>query len=220
MEKILTYGEKAVYPFIFESDYNGMGSINCYLYKNGSDYTLIDAGIRTKEFEQFFFEKLNDYQLDIKQINRIILTHFHGDHIGMVSVINALHKIPIYASAIAIPRLKCEDSYLQQKLAFYYELYAQYNVTDLSTERMKKMKKTLHNKEQVMIHSDILVLEEEQKIAGLEVIAAPGHSPDSICLYDGETGWLFRAYAVSVCDVENQSHDVVFQGKRRLARYA
>lgn len=191
MTAILVDGEKAVYPFIFPSSYGGMGSINCYIYRNGSDYTLIDAGIETDAFEQFFFEQLQAYGIELTQVNRIILTHFHADHIGLVNKIRRLHHIPVYASDIAIPRLKCVDDYLHQKVAFYHDLYRQYGVSDLAKERMAKLEKTLQQKEKIMIVSAIERIGDGEQLAGLHVLAAPGHSPDSICLYDAQTGWLF-----------------------------
>lgn len=191
MDAIIKMGNKAVYPIIFMSDYNGLGSINCYVYQNGEDYTLIDAGINNEEFQQFFYQKLKEYNIKIHQITRIILTHFHNDHIGVVNQIANDSPVPVYASEIAIPRLKCEVNYLQQKLAFYYDLYEQYGVTEFARERMTKMENTLHNKEYVMLYPPILKLEDGQEIGGLRVVAAPGHSPDSICLFDEETGWLF-----------------------------
>ena len=188
---IIKTGNKAVYPIIFPSDYSGLGSINCYVYQNGEDYTLIDAGIKNEEFEQFFYQKLKDYNIEINQITRIILTHFHNDHIGVVNQITNVYPTPVYASHIAIPRLKCEDDYLQQKLTFYYALYEQYGVPEFAHERMAKMENTLHNKEHVMIYPQVIKLGDGQEIGGLQVIAAPGHSPDSICLFDEEAGWLF-----------------------------
>lgn len=213
MEGILKKGEKAVYPIIFPFDNSGLGSINCYVYQNGNDYTLIDAGINTAEFEQFFFQQLKDYNIAITQINRIILTHFHNDHIGVVNRITKEHRIPVYASEIAVPRLKCEDDYLQQKLTFYYDLYSQYGVSEFSKARMAKMENTLRNKEQVMLHSEIRVIEEGQIIDGLRVIATPGHSPDSICLLDEETGWLFAGDFILASGITNALIDHDAQGK-------
>ena len=190
MDAMIKTGNKTVYPIIFPSDYSGLGSINCYVYQNGEDYTLI-AGIKNEEFEQFFYQQLKEYNIEIHQITRIILTHCHNDHIGVVNQITSEYPIPVYASEMAIPRLKCEDDYLQQKLTFYYGLYEQYGVPEFARERMAKMENTLHNKEHVMISPQILKLEDGQEIGGLRVVSAPGHSPDSICLFDEETGWLF-----------------------------
>lgn len=191
MDGIIETGAKTVYPIIFPVNYGSMVSINCYIYQNGSEYTLIDAGIKGEEFEQFFYQKLSDYNIEMKQIKRIILTHFHEDHTGLVNKLTKEYSIPVYASQIAITRLKCEGDYLQQKLTFYQELYKQYGVTDFAVERLTKMENTLRNKEKVMLQSAILRLEEGQQIGGLHVIAVPGHSPDSIGLVDKENGWLF-----------------------------
>ena len=219
--EIVKCGEKTIYPLIFRSDYNGLESINCYIYKNGLDYTLIDAGIKTPEFDSFFFQKLTEYNIELERINRIILTHFHGDHIGMVNTITKQHRVPIYASEMAIPRLKCEEAYLRQKITFYNELYAQYHVTDFSVERMEKMEKTLQNKEQTMIHSEIISLSEGQSIAGLEVVATPGHSPDSICLYDREMGWLLAGDFLLASGITNAlvDHDALGQLMNPITQY-
>lgn len=186
----IAFHNKVIYPIIMPSDYGGMGSINCYIYQQGDDLTLIDAGIGTEEFAQFFWEKLAEYGIDAAHINRIVLTHFHSDHIGMVNTLVERYRMPVYASKMAIPRLKCEDAYLQQKLTFYGDVYKQYGVTDLAAGRMARLEKTLQNKEHLMLNMEILPLVEGETIANLQVIAAPGHSPDSICLYDAETGWL------------------------------
>lgn len=54
MDGIIEAGGKTVYPIIFPVNYSSMVSINCYIYQNGNEYTLIDAGIKGEEFEQFF----------------------------------------------------------------------------------------------------------------------------------------------------------------------
>jgi len=186
---IVTYKNKKVYPIIFPSQYSGMGSINCYILQNGEDYTLLDAGIDTPDFQQFFMTKLSQFKIEPKQINRMVLTHFHADHTGMVNVLTANHHIPVYASRLAIDRLKFDINYLQQKMKFYEETYEQYGVLHFANERMEKLRETLQNRKQLQIRSEIFPLKEE--IAGLQILKTPGHSPDSISLYDDETGWLF-----------------------------
>lgn len=191
MQEIITFDEKMVYPIMMPSDYGGLRSINCYLYKNGDDITLVDAGIRKPEFEQFFWQQLAAYGVSAAQINRIVLTHFHADHIGVVDTLVSRYGMPVYASELAIPRLLCEDSYLQQKLVFYEDIYTQYNVRHLATKRLERLAETAQNKERIMLHTDILPLQEAGRIGGLRIITVPGHSPDSLCLHDEETGWLF-----------------------------
>ncbi|MER2191713.1 MAG: MBL fold metallo-hydrolase [Solibacillus sp.] len=203
MNEVMKHGNKIVYPIMMPTDYNGMDSINCYMYQHGEDLTLIDAGIDTPEFEQFFWDKLAEYGLDAARINRIVLTHFHADHIGMVNTLVEKYGMPVYASDIAIPRLKCEEDYLRQKLDFYYELYAQYNVMKFASERMARLEATLTNKERVMLHTDLLTICDGEQIAGLDVLAAPGHSPDSVCLYDSETNWLFAGDFLLASGVTN-----------------
>ena len=60
MDRMISAGKKTVYPIIFPVNYSSLGSINCYIYQNGNEYTLIDAGIKGEEFEQFFYQKLSE----------------------------------------------------------------------------------------------------------------------------------------------------------------
>lgn len=184
-------GNKAVYPICMPSNYGGLGSLNCYIYACGDDFTLIDAGLDTKEYRAFFEMKLVEYGIDAGQITRIVLTHFHEDHIGLVSELVARYGMPVYASERAIPRLSCDEDYLRQKLAFYEKVYADYGVATVAKTRLQKMAHTLQQHEHLGLRMPIRLLVAGEQIAGLHSIATPGHSPDSISLYDTDTGWLF-----------------------------
>ncbi len=221
MDEIIGTEGKTVYPIIFPVNYSNMGSINCYIYQNGNEYTLIDAGIKGEEFEQFFYRKLSDYSIEIKKINRIILTHFHEDHTGLVNKLAKDYSIPVYASQIAITRLKCEGDYLQKKLTFYQELYNQYGVMEYAIERLAKMENTLHNKEKVILLPTIKRLEEGQQIGGLQIIAVPGHSPDSIGFWDKENGWLFAGDFLLASGMTNAliDHDEAGEVIKPLMQY-
>lgn len=191
MYGMIQAGKKRVYPICMPSNYGGLGSLNCYIYACDDDYTLIDAGLNTEEFAAFFWAKLAAYNIDAAQITRIVLTHFHEDHIGLVSELVARYGMPVYASEHAIQRLYCEEDYLRQKLAFYEKVYADYGVATLAKTRLEKMAHTLQGHEYLGLRMPLLPLTAGMQLAGLHIVATPGHSPDSISLYDAEIGWLF-----------------------------
>ena len=68
---------------------------NCY-YLNYDGYgLLIDLGISIRSFKKLF----SDYGLTIAQINAILVTHDHTDHVKAVGALSRDFRIPVYTSA-------------------------------------------------------------------------------------------------------------------------
>ena len=191
MQSVYINEEKQVYPIIFEMNYGQLRSINCYLYKHGSKLTLIDAGLDIPEYRIFFEEQLAAYGFQIGDIDQILLTHHHEDHIGLVNYIIDQNPIPVYAHPLALPRLDFTEEYQIQKKTFFSQLYRQYGCEEIAQKRLLKMQQTMENSEHLKIKTTITALHHDDMLDDLQVIAVPGHSPDSIMFYDQQTKWLF-----------------------------
>jgi len=59
-----------------------LNHINLWLIEDGSGWTLIDTGLYN-ELSKHIWNKVIDEQLQGRPIKRIIVTHFHPDHVGM-----------------------------------------------------------------------------------------------------------------------------------------
>ena len=182
---------KTVYPIICPMKYGGMKSINCFLYDNGSTLTLIDGGVHTSQFIDFFNESLKHYQLSIEDIHQIFLTHHHDDHIGVVNTVLSKKQIPIFAHQKAIPRLRFDEVYLKNKIDFFKKLYEEYGCLHLSEKRFERMNQTLLNRNELKIKGDMYPLQEGDQIEDCKIIEVPGHSPDSVIFYDESEGLQF-----------------------------
>lgn len=191
LTQIFTSGNKTVYPFIFDVDYGAMKSINCYIIDDGHTKILIDGGIARDPYYEFFTAQLTTYGLSYDCIDTIILTHHHEDHIGIVNEVLAIKEVPIYAYNSAIERLQFDEAYLKNKLLFFEQLYKDYGCYDKARDRLDKLKQTIQNGKHKKINANIIPLYVGDIVNGLEVIHMPGHSPDSILLYDNETKWAF-----------------------------
>lgn len=64
--------------YIFESGSKG----NCTLIESNNRYLLIDIGISGKKFRK----KLSEINVSIDQINHVLITHNHSDHIAGIDV--------------------------------------------------------------------------------------------------------------------------------------
>jgi glyoxylase-like metal-dependent hydrolase (beta-lactamase superfamily II) len=66
------------------------GQNNCYVLCPDSDrVTLVDTGIAMPETEQELRDGLADYGLEFADIDQILLTHWHMDHVGLAGEIQA-----------------------------------------------------------------------------------------------------------------------------------
>ena len=67
---------------------------NCTLVKDGDTAVLIDAGISTKRI----VTALRELDMFPEQLNGILITHEHGDHVCGLNTFIKHYDIPIFAS--------------------------------------------------------------------------------------------------------------------------
>lgn len=191
MSQVFESKNKKVYPIIYPYKYGQMNNINCYLYEHNNTLTLIDAGIDTKEYEIFFNEQLATYGFNVTDIDQIILTHHHNDHIGMVNKIIAQKHIPVFAHFLGIERLALTQAYQLAKIHFFEKLYSEYGCKELMATRIQKMKETYQHDVSLRIQTDVQSLNANERLGDLLVLETPGHAIDSVSLFDTEAKWLF-----------------------------
>ena len=75
---------------------------NCIYVSSGSTNLLVDVGISGKRIE----EGLNSLGLKTSEIDGILITHEHSDHIAGLGVISRKLGIPIYATRGTIDAIK------------------------------------------------------------------------------------------------------------------
>jgi len=74
----------------------GSGSAgNALLARSASTSVMIDCGFSVREFEK----RLATRGLAPRDIDAILVTHEHADHVGGVAALSRKHGIPVYASA-------------------------------------------------------------------------------------------------------------------------
>ncbi|MDQ7863591.1 MBL fold metallo-hydrolase [Peribacillus frigoritolerans] len=81
-----------IYPIIAPSALS-LKSINFYLVKQDESLTLVDAGMNDDVCWNALQQTLNANGFTVGDITEILLTHHHGDHVGLVNRITELHPI-------------------------------------------------------------------------------------------------------------------------------
>ncbi len=73
----------------------GSGSSgNCYYIFTDTHGILIDIGISMRKLQKYF----NDYGLSLKDVNAILVTHDHADHVKSVGNASINYNLPVYAT--------------------------------------------------------------------------------------------------------------------------
>ncbi len=120
------------------------------------DDILVDPG--SGEHIDYVISSIEDAGISMDDINKIVNTHCHFDHMGA-------------------------DKYLQDK--YGYEIYM--HSEDLKTVEEKDADATVASSFGMEVPElDIKPIEENDKIGSFEVLHTPGHTRGGICLWDGK----------------------------------
>ena len=79
---------------------------NCIYVGSDSTHVLIDVGISGKRMEA----GLNEIDLSMRDIDGILITHEHSDHIAGLGVLSRKYEIPIYATKGTIEAIRNSSS--------------------------------------------------------------------------------------------------------------
>ncbi len=148
-----------------------------------NEVTVIDPGCALENLRQF----LKSHSIDIHEIDNVVLSHIHPDHITLASRIQRLAKAKVIANEITAP---CFDDKEEMKrlLGFHPEHKVRPFWEQLVNE---KMYGALDD-----AHVDIVVGNHETlDLGGMTVrtLYTPGHLPDHMCIEFPTLGYVFGA---------------------------
>lgn len=87
--------------FKFCNLYSG-SSGNCSFVETDNTKLLVDCGVSSKKLE----EALNSIDVKIDEINGILITHEHSDHVKGLATICKKYNIPVYANNATFTNIK------------------------------------------------------------------------------------------------------------------
>lgn len=179
--------EMIVHPIIVPTQTGNLQTLNFYLVQINTHVVLIDAGMDNEDCWDAFCHVMEKQDFTLAQLDAIILTHNHADHIGIVNRIRDLRNIPVYAHEKAIIRLKRDQAFLERRISFFNHLYEEMGCKTEAAPLIERMKTSIERNKYQRIEGDIIPLVEGDCLFGLEVVEAPGHAPDHIFLWqEGE----------------------------------
>ncbi|WP_179295562.1 MBL fold metallo-hydrolase [Bacillus sp. FJAT-45350] len=165
-----------------------VGPVNVYLVE-GEALTLVDTGPKTDEALHSMKEQLSSFGYLLSDIEQVVVTHHHPDHVGLVDVFS--DKVPIIGHVKNRPWLTQDQGFRENMYDFFQKLYTEHG---LENELFTKIKQTQEMYMTYSCHSDVDIEvgqgDEVQGLAGWKVIETPGHAQSHISLHNETTGEL------------------------------
>ena len=180
----------SVYPIIIPTR-SSLKTFNFYLIQDSHSLTMVDAGVDTAKCWDIFQKTLNENGFNFKDISRILITHNHQDHVGLVNRLTSLHDIPVYAHSEAIHRLKRDESFISMRVAFFKQLYREMGCGDAGEKHVQYLQEAARRNEKFKIRADIILLKDCDTIGRFRVIETPGHSHDHVVFLDEDRNEMF-----------------------------
>ncbi|WP_176222203.1 MBL fold metallo-hydrolase [Tuberibacillus sp. Marseille-P3662] len=164
-----------------------IGPVNVYLIHTDR-WTLVDAGVKTKEAEQLLTESLSVLGLTLRDIQQVVLTHHHPDHIGLT------HLFQEHAAIMGHPRvepwLSKDTRFTARYEMFFDQLYREMGVPEAYRDKVPTLKDYYHYTSTGTLD---VTIDAGDTIEGLDewrLIYTPGHAQSHLSLIREADGVL------------------------------
>lgn len=165
----IPYEEKIVHVYIIEADV----------------VTLVDAGINTTECWEVFCSKLSTLGFSIDDIKRIVLTHHHPDHCGLLDYFpRDIEIVGHYKNNNWISQNEVALSMSSEYLTNFINMLG-VPVGMINWSEYRRQQQALSCNRELTKY-----ISEGDTVAGFRVLETPGHASSHISLYREEDGIL------------------------------
>ncbi|HLZ60443.1 MAG TPA: MBL fold metallo-hydrolase [Ktedonosporobacter sp.] len=173
-------------------------TVNVYALVGHDGWTLIDAGMGTPDARAAFQRGLERAGLHLTNLQSLVLTHHHPDHIGLSGELQEESGSAVYMHPIdeAVLQINWAGA-LPERFNRVSNFFAQHGLTHTELWFMKADPKATRMIIRAPAHEAITPVEDGQalELAGerYKVIWVPGHSDGQICLFRERDGVFIAA---------------------------
>ncbi|MRX48890.1 MBL fold metallo-hydrolase [Paracoccus sp. S-4012] len=170
--------------------------VNVFLLQDHDGWAVIDTGTRTPEAIGVW-EALFAGPLSGMKISRVVVTHFHPDHIGLAGWFHDLHgaRVQTSLSTHALCRLLSQgrsEQTIQQNFDFFLRHGLSPETAELISIHGREYPQyvaPLPSRFQRLVHGDTLTI----GARSFRVMTGDGHAPEQVMLHCADEGLFFAA---------------------------
>lgn len=158
------------------------GHNNVYLFE-GEETTLVDTGDRLAETRESLEDELAERGLSVADVDRILLTHWHGDHTGLAGDIQDRSGATVHVHAADAPLVEGGDEVWDELSADHEQYIEEWGMPD---EERSELRSWLDAYSSMTSNADVTTFEDGDTFDcgdGLTVVHAPGHTA-GMCLFE------------------------------------
>jgi glyoxylase-like metal-dependent hydrolase (beta-lactamase superfamily II) len=171
-----------------------VGRVNCYLIED-DPLTLVDTGPNSGKSLDELEHQLSDLGHSIADIELVVLTHQHIDHLGLVEIIAGRSGADVAAIDVVVPFVENFGDDIEEDDRFAASLMLRHGIPEDVVVALRsvsrsfrawgakaKVNRPLHDGEELKLRD-----------RSLEVQHRPGHSPSDTVFWDADRGILICA---------------------------
>lgn len=172
-----------------------VGPVQVYLVE-GDPLTLIDTGVRSPSSRAALEAGLAELGRRLADVRRIVLTHYHGDHLGQAQTVRAAGPgVEVFAHRAERTMIENFSAERDENIEATNELFAEFGVPDDLIGKQTAVRRGWLQDDPLCEATRVehAVDDGDRIDAGglrFEVIHAPGHTAGHLLLHEPESGVL------------------------------
>jgi glyoxylase-like metal-dependent hydrolase (beta-lactamase superfamily II) len=170
-----------------------VGTVNAYLVE-GEVLTLFDCGLKTTECYETLEEKVKGLGYQIADIEQVIISHHHTDHLGLVGRVLEESGARILSHRYAVPFLERPSVPRKHHEEYFQIICHESGVPDEISQVFRFSYQWIEQFSNPPVKVDLALDEGDVIRAGdrdWHVYYTPGHAGDLICLFEPESRVLW-----------------------------
>ncbi len=170
-----------------------LNHINLWLLEDGSGWTVVDTGVGLDE-TRTLWESVFETHLAGRPVTRVVLTHFHPDHMGNVDWLTQRWPSDLWCTEA---EWRCAhfvwESRGEMELEARLEHYRRHGASENALAQLRRRGNHYPTLVPTVVPEFRRLRDGDALMIGArrwEVIAVQGHSPAHVCLWSAEAGVL------------------------------
>ncbi|WML45206.1 MBL fold metallo-hydrolase [Neobacillus sp. PS3-40] len=164
-----------------------VGDVNAYLIK-GERLTLVDAGVNTDTAWASLKEQLAMLGLKPTDIEQVVLTHHHPDHVGLLDFFP--DSLEVYGHPLNERWLNRTEAFFHEHDEFYRALFYEFGIPEEFFPFIHHLRKPLKYSCNRSLTGPLVEGDQPLGLFDWQVIETPGHAQSHIVLFREKDGVL------------------------------